>query len=85
MTLSWDEFLRRFLLHLLPKGFTLLPLCFAALDSIPPPIHLEVSADPPSRDLRLCPHCGAPMVIVERLTPTQIQFRSPPIFITVAA
>ncbi|HKW26616.1 MAG TPA: IS91 family transposase [Terriglobales bacterium] len=100
MTLSRDEFLRRFLLHLLPKGFvrirhfgflanrrrsTLLPLCFAALDSIPPPIHLELSADPPSRDLRLCPHCGAPMVIVERLTATQIQLRSPPIFITLAA
>ncbi len=46
MTLALDEFLRRFLLHLLPKGFvrirhfgllanrrrsTLLPLCFAAL------------------------------------------------------
>jgi hypothetical protein len=46
MTLSLDEFLRRFLLHLLPKGFvrirqlgflanrrrsTLLPLCFAVL------------------------------------------------------
>jgi Putative transposase len=48
MTLSLDEFLRRFLLHLLPKGFVrirhfgflanrrrtqLLPQCFAALDS----------------------------------------------------
>ena len=48
MTLSLDEFLRRFLLHLLPKSFVrirhfgflasrrraqLVPLCFAALDS----------------------------------------------------
>src|SRR5262249_56028545 len=48
MTLSLDEFLRRFLLHLLPKGFVrirhfgflasrhraqLLPPCFAALHS----------------------------------------------------
>ena len=53
MTLSLDEFLRRFLLHLLPKGFVrirnfgflanrqrgrLLPLCRAALGSaLPPP------------------------------------------------
>jgi len=51
MTLPVDEFLRRFLLHLLPKGFVrirqcgvlakrrralLLPLCFAALHSVPP-------------------------------------------------
>jgi hypothetical protein len=51
MTVSRDEFLRRFLLHLLPKGFvrirhfgflanrrhaTLLPLCFAALHALPP-------------------------------------------------
>ena len=50
MTVSLDEFLRRFLLHLLPKGFvgfrnfvflanhrrsTLLPLCFAALGTVP--------------------------------------------------
>src|SRR6202161_945691 len=50
MTLSVDEFLRRFLLHLLPKGFvrirnfgflanrrraTLLPLCFHLLGSLP--------------------------------------------------
>ena len=52
MTLSLDEFLRRFLLHLLPKGFvrirhfgflanrrraTLLPLCFQLLGAVQPP------------------------------------------------
>ena len=52
MTLSLDEFLRRFLLHLLPKGFvrirhfgflanrkraTLLPLCFQLFGSAQPP------------------------------------------------
>src|SRR3989449_4711798 len=99
MTVSLDEFLRRFLLHLLPKGFvrirhfgflanrrrsTLLPLCFAALGSIPP-TQPEASADHPSRDRQLCPYCGAPMVIVERLTAAQIQLRSPPILVTVAA
>ena len=51
MTLSLDEFLRRFLLHLLPKGFvrirhfgflanrrraTLLPLCFHVLNAVQP-------------------------------------------------
>jgi hypothetical protein len=51
MTLSRDEFLRRFLLHLLPKGFvrirhfgflanrrraTLLPLCFQLLGAVQP-------------------------------------------------
>src|SRR5712692_2158685 len=51
MTLSLDEFLRRFLLHLLPDGFvrirhfgflanrrraTFLPLCFQSLGSAPP-------------------------------------------------
>ena len=52
MTLSFDEFLRRFLLHLLPKGFVrirhfgfianrrraaLLPLCFQLLGVVAPP------------------------------------------------
>jgi Putative transposase/Transposase zinc-binding domain len=99
MTLTLDEFLRRFLLHLLPKGFVrirsfgflanrqrakLLPLCFAALRSVPSPSPAQASANEPSRDLRLCPYCGAPMVIVERLTAAQIQLRSPPILAEVA-
>jgi hypothetical protein len=100
MTLSLDEFLHRFLLHLLPKGFVrirnfgflanrqrahLLPLCFTALDSIPLPAPLQASVNEPSSDGRLCPYCGAPMVIVERLTAAQIQLRSPPIWVTVTA
>src|SRR6059036_1106304 len=100
LTLSLDEFLRRFLLHLLPKSFvrirhfgflanrrraTLLPFCFAALGSVPSQTEPEQSTDSPSRDLRLCPNCGAPMAIVERLTAAQIQLRSPPVPTTVAA
>jgi hypothetical protein len=92
MTLSLDEFLRRFLLHLLPDGFvrirnfgllanrrraTFLPLCFQLLDRTK---HTE--QDTPgaqdSRDLWLCPKCAAPMMIVERLTAAEIQLRSPP-------
>ena len=58
MTVSLDKFLRRFLLHLLPKGFVrirhfgflanrrrslLLPLCFAALGTVPAPREPETS------------------------------------------
>ena len=100
MTLSLDEFLRRFLLHLLPKGFVrirhfgflanrrrteLLPLCLAALGSVSSPVAPQASADHPARDRQLCPYCGAPMAIVERLTATEIQLRAPPISIAIAA
>jgi putative transposase len=69
MTLSRDEFLRRFLLHLLPKGFvrirhfgflanrrraTLLPLCFAALGTVPSQVELETSVQE-SDSLWRCP------------------------------
>jgi hypothetical protein len=99
MTLSLDEFLRRFLLHLLPKGFvrirhfgflanrrrsTLLPLCFAALGTVPSQIEPETTAqesDPPWP----CPNCGGPMVVIERLIAAQIQLRSPPLSVTTAA
>jgi len=100
MTVSLDEFLRRFLLHLLPKGFvrirhfgflanrrrsTLLPLCCAALGAVPPQTEPETSTPRESSPLWLCPNCGAPMIVVERLTAAQIQLRSPPLRVTVAA
>jgi len=93
MTLSLDEFLRRFLLHLLPKGFVrirhfgflanrrrtqLLPLCLAALNCRSAPLEPETSLTQPPKLLRLCPNCGGPMVVIERLTAAQIQLRSPP-------
>src|ERR1700682_2879305 len=83
MTLSLDEFLRRFLLHLLPDGFvrirhfgflanrqraTLLPLCFQLLSSAPQ-TEQDTSGTKDSTDLWLCPKCAGPMVVVERLTP----------------
>jgi len=92
LPLSLDEFLRRFLLHLLPEGFvrirnfgflanrkraTTLPLCFQLL-SAAPPTDQEVSTSGPS-DLWSCPKCGGPMMIVERLTAAEIQLRSPPV------
>jgi hypothetical protein len=99
MTLSLDEFLRRFLLHLLPKGFvrirlfgflanrrrsTLLPLCFAALGTVPSPIEPETSPTQESDPLWRCPKCGGPMAVIEQLTAAQIQLRSPPRLVTTA-
>jgi hypothetical protein len=98
MTLSIDEFLRRFLLHLLPKGFVrirhfgflanrrraaLLPLCSQALGSLQ--TESETSTAHESRALWLCPNCGGPMRVIERFTAAQIQLRSPPHKVTVAA
>lgn len=86
MTLSPQEFLRRFLQHVLPKGFPriryfgwlanrtrkqLLPLCRHLLPhSLPAP---EASS---SNTLATwpCPRCQAPMRVVERLTAAQIPF-----------
>src|SRR5208337_3017792 len=100
MTLSLDEFLRRFLLHLLPKGFvrirhfgflanrrraTLLPLCRQALAVVQPQTQPEASTAKETRPLWLCPNCGGPMVVIERLTAAQIQLRSPPSLSGVAA
>jgi hypothetical protein len=101
MTLSLDEFLRRFLLHLLPKGFVrirhfgflanrrraaLLPLCRQALGVVQPPQpEAQTSAAKKASPLWLCPKCGGPMVVIERLTAAQIQLRSPPARLTAAA
>jgi hypothetical protein len=100
MSLSLDEFLRRFLLHLLPKGFVrirnfgflanrrrsaLLPLCFAALGTVPSQIELETSPTQESDPLWRCPQCGGPMAVIERLSAAQLQLRSPPLLVTDAA
>jgi hypothetical protein len=93
LTLPLDDFLRRFLLHLLPKGFvrirnfgflanrkraTTLPLCFQSL-RIQPEQQLEHTSFAHRSDTWHCPQCGAPMVIVERLSTSEIQLRSPPL------
>ena len=101
LTLSLDEFLRRFLLHLLPKGFmrirnfgflanrrrtVSLPLCFQLLPSrSAPQTGQDSSAANGAKDLWCCPQCAGPMVVIERLTPAEIQLRSPPLPVTVAA
>jgi len=98
LTLPLEEFLRRFLLHLLPKGFmrirnfgflanrrraTLLPLCFHRLGSAPP-TEPERSTPKDANDLRFCPQCGGPMVVIQRFTAAEIQLRSPPALVTAA-
>jgi hypothetical protein len=99
LTFTVDEFLRRFLLHVLPKGFvrirnfgflanrrraTLLPLCFHLLGSSQQTQQELSTANDPNNP-RLCPKCGAPMMVIERLTATEIQLRSPPTLVTAAA
>jgi hypothetical protein len=98
LTLAVDEFLRRFLLHLLPEGFvrirnfgflanrkraTTLPLCLQLLGSTPQ-TEQEISTASPN-DLWSCPKCGGPMLVIETLTADQTQPRSPPPLDTIAA
>ena len=101
MTLALDEFLRRFLLHTLPKSFvrirhfgflanrrraTLLPLCFQLLGAMAQSqIEQQASAVKEPRPLWRCPQCGGPMVVIERLTAAQLKLRSPPFHTGAAA
>src|SRR6202030_1428748 len=94
LPLSLNEFLCRFLLHILPKGFvrirnfgflanrkraTLLPLCFQLLGSEQQPqADQRASSTEDCPDLWRCPKCGGPMKVIERLTAAEIQLRSPP-------
>jgi hypothetical protein len=82
MTLTHEEFLRRFLQHVLPTGFpriryfgffanrrrgALLPLCRQLL-AVAPPLAGTVA----SIGIHSCPRCHAPMRTVERLTVDQL-------------
>jgi putative transposase/transposase-like zinc-binding protein len=84
MTLDADEFLRRFLQHLLPRRFVRirsfgflsnrqrtasLALCrqLLAVANVPLP---EVKT---GETAWRCPHCGGPMVVIERLTAVQLE------------
>jgi Putative transposase len=93
------EFLRRFLLHVLPKGFVrirnfgflanrrrakLLPLCFQLLGSAPQ-TEQDISGSKDSSDLWRCPKCGGPMKVIERLSAAEMQLRSPPAMVSAAA
>lgn len=87
MTITGEEFLRRFLLHALPRGFvrirffgflanrrraTSLALCRRLLETNPRlGSTARATPEPPARNWT-CPLCGGTMVIIERLTAQQI-------------
>jgi hypothetical protein len=84
MTVSADEFLRRFLLHVLPKGLvrirhfgffanrrreTALARCRELLGTIAYPDRPEIT------NLPRCPVCSGTMLVIERFTSAQLYFR----------
>jgi hypothetical protein len=88
MTVATTEFLRRFFLHVLPKGFVrirhfgflanrfrtpALALCRQLL-AISPPV---VTADREQNTTWHCPHCGAPMERRHTFTPEELVRRCP--------
>jgi Putative transposase/Transposase zinc-binding domain len=91
ITVTADEFLRRFFLHVLPRGFVRirffgllanrrrahdLPLCRRALDARPYQTRATpVDETAPSASWP-CPRCGGTMLIIDRLTAHQIQTRA---------
>jgi len=87
LTLDADEFLQRFLLHVLPKRFVRiryfgflaprcrthdLAQCRQALAVDPSPSPNDASVASPPRRTWSCPRCGGPMRVVERLTARQL-------------
>jgi hypothetical protein len=98
MTLTANEFLRRFLLHTVPKRFvrirnfgflanrkraTLLPFCFRLLGSARESSDdQDPVADHGVEPLWTCPECGGPMITIMRITPADVLPRSPPAFVS---
>jgi hypothetical protein len=101
MSLHVHEFLRRFLLHVLPKGFvrirhfgflstrnrsTLLPVCFRLLGAAAAkPIRKTTADDCETRAPWSCPRCNGPMLLLERFTALQLRLRAPPNLFPTAA
>ena len=90
MTLPAEEFLRLFLLHLLPKGFVrirnfgflasrrrrqLLPLCFQSLESNPV---VPETQHAETNGLWKCPKCSGPMLVAFRVSTPSWMPRPPP-------
>lgn len=87
MTLTHEEFLRRFLQHVLPTNFPriryfgflanrrrrlLLPLCRNLLKASPTCFATSTTAT----SVHACPRCQAPMRIIERLTAFQLKYEN---------
>jgi hypothetical protein len=91
MTVTAEEFLRRFLLHVLPQGFVrirffgflanrrrkaLLPLCRNLLQMAQPPDSTEPIPSTSSPVIWRCPKCQGPMLLIERFTALPIRLLS---------
>ncbi len=93
MSLPVEEFLRRFLLHQLPRGFMrirnfgflanrrraeLLSLCFRLLRANSTPTSSASSSAASGHPRWNCPICGGVLQVVERLSAAALLLRSPP-------
>ncbi len=93
MTLALDEFLRRFLLHLLPSGFVriryygflahrkrgaLLPLCRKFMARVNPSRTISYGDDEPAHTGWGCPRCGGRLRVIERFSAVELRIRAPP-------
>jgi hypothetical protein len=93
MTLPAEEFLRRFLLHVLPRGFVrirhfgfltnrhkqqMLALCRTLLPPAATASTVQPAAAPADVHFWKCPCCGGAMAVIERLSFAQIRLRAPP-------
>ena len=87
MTVSAEEFMRRFLLHVLPKGFVrirhfgilanfrrseFIDLCRKVLEMTP---LVRSVAEAVACLSWLCPRCRTPMILIERLSVSQLFWR----------
>jgi hypothetical protein len=87
MRVAATEFIRRFLVHVLPKGFVRirhfgfmanagrsasLELCRRLLSMAPVITSTEVAS---ALSGRFCPNCRGPMIVVERLTAAQLTWK----------
>jgi Putative transposase/Transposase zinc-binding domain len=94
MTLTVDEFMRRFLLHVLPSGFHRIRhyglIANAGrkenLAKVRDLLHIMTNSEPQEADVSggivqatfVCPHCGAAMIILETFARGQ-PIRAPPL------
>ena len=91
MTVTAEEFLRRFLLHVLPPGFvrirffgflanrrrkSLLPLCHQLLLMASPRSLTSIQPKACPRALWRCPRCGSSMLLMQRLNVKELQSQS---------
>jgi hypothetical protein len=86
MTVSAHEFLRRFLLHVLPGGLVRIRHFglfanrrrSAALEHCRALLGMAAPIDPPQPPSLRCPACSGIMLVVERMTSGQLHFRAKP-------